>query len=87
MSAQQTQNSAPSSLCLSTATADQAGRSEHRLSLERTLKNQEHKRHPNELCAMGTSLLPHLPHTSVGRMKLYLSTAQRITGRPVDRSM
>jgi hypothetical protein len=41
-----------SRLCLSTATADQAGRSEHCLSLERTLKNQEHKRHPNELRAI-----------------------------------
>ncbi len=38
-----------SRLCLSTATADQAGESKHHLSLERTLKNQEHKRHPNEL--------------------------------------
>jgi hypothetical protein len=45
-------NSDLSILCLSTATADQAGRSEHRLSLERILKNQEHKRHPNELRAI-----------------------------------
>ena len=41
-----------SRLCLSTATADQAGQSKHPLSLERTLKNQEHKRHPNELRAI-----------------------------------
>jgi hypothetical protein len=41
-----------STLCLSTATADQAGQPKHHLSLERTLKNQEHKRHPNELRAI-----------------------------------
>ena len=41
-----------SRLCLSTATADQAGQSKHHLSLECTLKNQEHKRHPNELRAI-----------------------------------
>ena len=45
-------NSGLSILCLSTATADQAGRSEHRLSLERILKNQEHKRRLNQLSAL-----------------------------------
>ena len=45
-------NSTLSRLCLSTATADQAGRSEHVWSLQRILKNQEHKRHPNELRAI-----------------------------------
>jgi hypothetical protein len=58
-------NSALSSLCLSTATAgsaDQAGRSGHRLSLERILKNQEHKRHPNELCVIAV-VTYHTYHT------------------------
>ena len=45
-------NSKLSRLCLSTATVDQAGRSEHRLSLERILKNQEHKRRLNQLSAI-----------------------------------
>ena len=45
-------NSNLSILCLSTATADQADRSEHCLSLERILNNQVHKRHLNELCAI-----------------------------------
>ena len=45
-------NSTLSRLCLSTATADQASRSEHRLSLERVLKNQEPKRRLNQLSAI-----------------------------------
>jgi hypothetical protein len=45
-------NSDLSMLCLSTATADQAGRSEHLSSLERILNNRVHKRHLNELCAI-----------------------------------
>ena len=52
MSLQTDPNPNLSRLCLSTATADQAGQSKHPLSLERTLKNQEHKRHPNELRAI-----------------------------------
>ena len=56
-------NSKLSSLCLSTATVDQAGRSEHRLSLERLLKNQEHKRRLNQLELSALALVIH--HTYI----------------------
>jgi hypothetical protein len=72
-------NSDLSILCLGTATADQAGRSEHLLSLERILNNQAHKRHLNEVlvCMRHSTNHPSylLHHTSVSQMRLHLSTA------------